>query len=121
MKLKELASKIVIDPRKLTGYVLDPSSGKGRHKARLFASILGYTQANYEQLMDQILLHAPDAEAHFNHGNDFGVGYYTIISIEGVNGQQAPVRIGWFVPHGEDEVILKTAWPLTKKRRGGYS
>lgn len=120
MKLRELASKIVIDPRKLTEYVLDPSSVRGADKARLFASMLGYTQASYEQLMEQILRHAPDTEVFYVRTNPYGKVYYTIVTVEGSSGQQAPVRVGWFVANGGDEVSLKTAWPLTEKRRGGH-
>jgi hypothetical protein len=36
MRLADVADSIVIDPRKLTEYALDPESPWGRHKARRF-------------------------------------------------------------------------------------
>jgi len=36
MKLRELANEVLIDPRKLTDYALDPENPKGKNKAFMF-------------------------------------------------------------------------------------
>ncbi len=43
MKLRDLASQVIIDLRKLTEYALNPENQIGRHKARVFEAMLGYT------------------------------------------------------------------------------
>jgi filamentous hemagglutinin len=42
MKLREVADRVVIDPRKITHYALNPHHEEGKHKARVFESALGY-------------------------------------------------------------------------------
>lgn len=110
MKLHELASQVVIDPRKLTEYALNPDAPLGRYKARVFEQALGYTHENYQHLLRQIETHAPEAEVHFHSRDEFGHRYTADLQIEGPAGQRAIVRTGWFVPEGEDEVRLATLW-----------
>ena len=50
MKLRELVNEILIDPRKLTAYALDPENPKGKNKAFMFEKYLGYTKDNYQPL-----------------------------------------------------------------------
>ena len=63
MKLRDLASRVVVDPRKLTEYALNPENPRGRHKARVFEATLGYNQDNYQSLLTQIEALAQEAEA----------------------------------------------------------
>lgn len=49
------AENTVVDIRKLRDYCLNPEDDDGKHKARLFSSILGMTADNAEELR-QILL-----------------------------------------------------------------
>ena len=110
MKLRELASRVVIDPRKLTEYALNSETPRGRHKAHVFERVLGYTRENYTQLLTQIETHAPNADVHFHSQDEFGHRYTVDLQIESPAGQQATVRTGWFVPTGKDEVRLVTLW-----------
>lgn len=89
--------------------MLNPDSGRGSHKARLFASILEYTQTNYAALLEQILRLAPGEEVHFRKTTEHGDAYYMRIPVEGANGQAATVHINWFVVNGVDEVKLASA------------
>jgi len=36
----------IVDPEKLTGYCLNPEHPRGKHKARVFATALGFTSEN---------------------------------------------------------------------------
>jgi len=38
MKLADVVSRVIVDPRKLTDYALNPESPWGRHKAVIFDS-----------------------------------------------------------------------------------
>lgn len=72
MKLKDLVERIHVDPRKLTAYALNPKNERGRHKARVFRAVLGYTRKNYDQLLMPIEEQALDAEARLQYADAYG-------------------------------------------------
>ena len=49
------AERAIVDIAKLRDYCLDPHHPRGRHKARVFASALGLTQADAEILREALL------------------------------------------------------------------
>ena len=98
MKLRDIATQIQIDPRKLTEYALNPDNPVGADKALMFRQHLGFTQANHELLLQQIQLKAPDAEAIFQRTDEHGDRYQVDLDIIGIEeGQQETVRTGWIV------------------------
>ena len=107
MKLRDLVCRVIIDHRKLTEYALSPVSLWGRHKAMVFAQVLGFTRDNYVDLLEQIEEKALDTPATFHGEDEFGQRYLTV---RGTEGRQAVVRTGWFVPHGADEARLVTLY-----------
>jgi len=110
MKLRDIVSHVIIDHRKLTEYALSPESPWGHHKAIVFKQALGFTRDNYADLLEQIEEKALDAPATF-HGEDrFGQRYTVDLTVRGMEGRQAVVRTGWFVPHGTDEAWLVTLY-----------
>ncbi len=46
MKLGDVVNRIVIDPRKLTEYALNPDNPRGADKAVMFEHHLGFTRDN---------------------------------------------------------------------------
>jgi hypothetical protein len=110
MKLADIVSRVLIDPRKLTEYALDPESPWGRHKAIVFEQTLGFTRENYADLLTQIERQALNAEATFHSQDEFGQRYTVDLLIRGTEGRQAVVRTGWFVPHGAGEARLVTLY-----------
>jgi filamentous hemagglutinin len=56
MKLIDVVRRVIIDPRKLTGYALDPDHPVGCHKARVFQQVLGFTRDNYDGLWQPIAM-----------------------------------------------------------------
>jgi len=110
MKLADIVSRLVIDPRKLTEYALDPESPWGRHKAIVFEQTLGFTRENYADLLIQLESQALNAEATFHSQDEFGRRYTVDLLIRGTEERQAVVRTGWFVPHGADEARLVTLY-----------
>lgn len=110
MKLGDFVSRVVIDPRKLTHYALNPESPWGRYKAVAFERVLGFTMENYADLLAQIEEKALDAEATFHSEDVHGRRYTVDLWIRGPGGQEAIVCTGWFIPHGADEARLATLY-----------
>lgn len=54
MKLKDIASEIYIPIRKITNYALDLENPNSKDKALMFDKYLGYSQDNYQYLIEQI-------------------------------------------------------------------
>ena len=114
MKLRDLVEEIVIDPRKLTGYVLNEQNERGKHKARLFKSILGFTITNYELLLEEIRTKAPQNEALFRQKSQHGLHYQVDIMVTGPNSHTARVRTGWIIEFNSQIARLTSAYILKK-------
>jgi hypothetical protein len=108
--LADVVRRAVIDPHKLMEYALNPQAPRGRHKALVFARVLGYTRDNYARLLQQLEAQALEAEVHLHSQDAFGRRYTADMPIEGPAGQRAIVRTGWLVPMGADEGRLITLW-----------
>lgn len=116
MKLADIVNRVVIDPRKLTDYALNPDAPWGRHKAVVFKESLGFTQENYADLLAQLEAKVLEGAATFHSEDKFGQRYTVDLLILGPKGQQAVVRTGWLVPSGVDEARLVTLY--VKKASG---
>lgn len=110
MKLADIVDRLVIDPRKLTDYALDPNNPIGCHKALLFGRYLGFTNHNYESLLQQIESKALTAEAHLKRTDEHGRHYSVDLEIIGTEGQRAVVRTGWIVAPESGEARLVTLY-----------
>lgn len=66
------AENAVVDLRKLRGYCLNPEHDDGKHKARLFSSILDMTADNAEELRYILLEVVRTHEARLGRHDDFG-------------------------------------------------
>jgi len=118
VNLADIVNRVVIDPRKLTDYALDPEAPWGRYKAAVFKELLGFTRENYVDLVAQIEDKALESEATLHSEDEFGRRYAVDLLILGMKGRQAVVRTGWLVPPGGDEARLVTLY--VKKASGGY-
>jgi len=114
VKLADLVNRVVIDPRKLTDYALDPGNPVGCHKALIFKRRLGFTRHNYEALLQQIERKVLTAEAHLKRSDEHGRHYFVDLEIIGIQGQRAVVRTGWLVPPDSDEARLVTLYVRRK-------
>ena len=110
MKLADIAENIIVDPRKLTHYALDKRSPLGRHKASVFERTLGFTKENYVDLLCQLETKSLNAGAVFHSKDKYGKRYTVDILIDGVEGRQATVRTGWFIPAETREAHLVTLY-----------
>jgi len=114
LKLSDLVNQLVIDPRKLTEYALDPTSTRGRDKAIVFEQVLGYTKENYAELLRQLEEKCPDAEASVHRAIDQGILYRVDVLIHGKTDKQAMVRTGWIIRPGTNVARLTTVYVLRK-------
>jgi hypothetical protein len=65
----------VVDIRKLRDYCLSPRHPRGRHKARAFASALGLTVDDAEELRTALLSAAVSEEAAPADSDEYGERY----------------------------------------------
>jgi hypothetical protein len=112
LRLRDVVEHIIIDPRKLTDYALNPDSPLGRHKARVFRAALGFGRENYSDLMCQLEKRCPEARAILGREDRFGRRFTVDVEIKGANGQMAIVRTGWIVPPESHTARLVTLYVM---------
>jgi uncharacterized protein DUF6883 len=76
----------IVDRQKLTGYCLNPEHPRGKHKARVFATALGFTAENADDLRTALLTAAATAEAQPAASDRFGDRYVLEFEINGPRG-----------------------------------
>ncbi|MGB7485346.1 MAG: DUF6883 domain-containing protein [Phormidesmis sp.] len=105
------AEQAVIDIRKLRDYCLNLEHDDGKHKARLFSSILGMVTTDAEELRQILLEVVKTDEAQLGRQDEFGQRYTLDFMIEWQN-RRAILRSGWIVEHGSEIPRLTTCYPL---------
>jgi Domain of unknown function (DUF6883) len=87
---------------KLENYALNPSHWEGRHKARVFESVLGIPLSNRDALRDVILAAAANSdEAEAIGDNGHGRAYLLRFPLTTAHGT-AMILTVWIILHGED-------------------
>ena len=105
------AENAVVDIRKLRDYCLNPEHDDGKHKARLFSSILGMTPDNAEELRQILVEVIQTHEAQLGRRDGFGQRYTLDFTIEWQN-RSANLRSGWIIEHDSEIRRLTTCYPL---------
>ena len=105
------AERAVVDIRKLRDYCLNPQHDERQHKARLFATILGMTANDAEDLWVLLLEAAVVQEAHLGRQEAYGQRYTVDCMIEW-QGKRAMIRSGWIIELDTDVPRLTTCYPL---------
>jgi hypothetical protein len=111
------ASRAVADLSKLQNYSLSASHFWGRHKARVFRSVLGLTAENAHVLREAVLHAAITADAELGHLDEYGQRYVLDFEWRGLAGK-AIVRSCWIVRIGEDFPRLTSCYVRKEGRRG---
>jgi len=94
MKLPN-GERAIVDIEKLSGYCLNSQHPRGRHKARVFASV-GIREADAEELRSALLAAARDADASLGAANPYGQRY--VIDCDLVRqGRTVRIRSSWIV------------------------
>ena len=105
------AENAVVDIRKLRDYCLNPEHDDGKHKARLFSSILRMMPDNAEELRQILLEVIQTHEAQLGRRDGFGQRYTLDFTIEWQN-RSATLRSGWIIEHDSEIPRLTTCYPL---------
>lgn len=89
----------IVDREKLTGYCLNTEHPRGKHKARVFAT-LGFTAENADQLRAALRKAAATVDARRTTSDAFGDRYVIELHVKGPRGSGV-VRSAWIVRRGE--------------------
>jgi filamentous hemagglutinin len=117
MPILKNARHAIVDERKLTAYLLNPTHPRGRDKARIFKSTLGYDRASCTGLIEQIRHAILRHEAVFLRRDRYGRHYRVDLTLEGPRGT-GRVRTGWLYDRGSDVPRLTTAYVLRSTAPG---
>jgi len=98
----------IVDLEKLTGYCLHPEHPRGKHKARVFAT-LGFTADNAEDPRAALLAAAATADARPVVSDQFGNRYVIEFEIRGPRGSGV-VRSTWIVRRRETSPRLTSCF-----------
>jgi Domain of unknown function (DUF6883) len=90
----------VVDISKLREYCLNSTHPRGRNKARVFATALGFTAADANVLRHALLDAALEGEAVEGERDDYGQRYVLDFEVSGPKGR-ATVRSSWIILHKE--------------------
>ena len=105
------AENAVVDIRKLRDYCLNPNHDDGKHKARLFFSILGMAADDAKDLRKILLKIVKIQEARTGRQDAYGQRYTIDFTLEWQS-KSATVRSGWIVENDSDIPRLTTCYPL---------
>lgn len=96
---------------KFTKYALNYE--KAPDKARAFEEALGYTNDNYQELIDNIKEHYDRSKLIAKGDHGYGMLYESIMRLKGPNGKEANVLTAW-IEDGDD--VRLTSVYVTKKK-----
>ena len=105
------AERAVVDTAKLRDYILNPYHPRGRHKARIFASKLGFGSGDTETVRAMLLRAALDYDAVVGEQDLYGRRYVVEFTMGGPAGL-ATVRSLWIVRRGENFPRLTSCYVL---------
>jgi hypothetical protein len=105
--------RAVVEIAKLRDYCLNPSHSRGRHKARIFAAVLGLTQADAEFLRQELLRAAREVTATEGDADEYGDRYVVDFELTR-NERRAAVRSGWIIRRGEGFPRLTSCFILLR-------
>jgi len=86
------ADRAIIDQKKITGYLLDPTHPFGRAKAAFFMRF-GFALDNWQVLRDALVMHAGNNEVALSMTRRHGVMYEVIGPLKTPDGRNPQVRV----------------------------
>jgi hypothetical protein len=103
--------RAIVDIGKLRDYCLSLDHPRGRHKARVFAAVLGLTADHAELLQDALKRAALEEEALTTDQDEYGQRYVVDFIMSGPSGE-ARIRAAWIVKSDEDFPRLTSCYVL---------
>lgn len=111
MKLPN-GARAVVDIEKLRDYCLSSLHPEGRHKARVFLSVLGMTSSDADKLREIFLsAAAANNEVSLTGADKYGCRY-SLDALVTWGSREALVRSAWIVKAGEDFPRLVSCYVL---------
>jgi hypothetical protein len=110
MKLPN-GAQAIIDRRKIAEYSLSPTHEDGQHKARLFASLVGLTVDDADELIEALRAAAEAGQATIGKIDKYGERYLIDFEFRGRIGS-ARIRSVWMVRTNETVPRLVTCYIL---------
>lgn len=107
------ADQAIIDIAKLRDYSLNLLHPEGKHKARVFASALGFSAADAETLRKMIVSAISKEDAVTGLGDEHGQRYIVDFATEGLRGM-VKVRTAWMIDRGETTPRLVSCYVKRK-------
>jgi hypothetical protein len=104
------AQQAVIAPAKIRDYLLSTSHAVGRFKAPFFAG-LGYTDADWQTLEQDLLAIAASGDAELGRESPYRQKYEIRGTLTGPSGKSANVLTVWIVRFESDVPQFVTAFP----------
>ena len=101
----------VIDLKKLKDYCLNLKHPRGKHKARVFQSLLGINQDDAEILRVKILEGIANNDCLVGESDVYGIRYSVDFPID-VKERNALVRTTWIIKNKEDFPRLTSCYIL---------
>jgi uncharacterized protein DUF6883 len=105
------ADSAEVSLRKLRDYCLNPLHDEGKHKARVFASVLGMTAADAEVLRELLLEAVRTRDAQVGYEDAYGQRFSVDFIVEW-RGKRAIIRSGWIVEQGTEVPRFTTCYVL---------
>ena len=95
--------------RKLKAYCLNPSHGRGKHKARMFRDRLGIGFDDWEYLRERLLEGIRERRAYsLTIAYPYGLEWEVRVPMDGLNGERHPVASYWIM---EGKAGPEHLWP----------
>ena len=107
------ADRAVVELARIRDYVLNSNNRRGRHKARVFASVLNLKGENAVELRDALRQAAQECEAVLTRTDQYGERYRLDFTFEREN-RVATVRSAWIVSRPERIPRLISYWAPLK-------
>lgn len=106
------AENAVVDIHKLRNYCLNSEHSIGKHKARLFQSMLGMTAKNIPELHQILLEVIKTHQAKLGRKDSFGQRYTLDFTLKWQN-KSVVIRSGWIIEINSSIPRLTSCYPLT--------
>lgn len=103
--------RAIIDPAKLRDYCLSPAHPRGKHKARLFAAALGFTQTDWPILHAALAKAAQGNEATLTRSDEYGRVYEMTFLTTGKT-RTVTILAVWIVEPPDDLPRLVSCYPV---------
>lgn len=102
---------------RLRDYNLNPDHPTGKHKARVLAAALGFTQTNARQLQTILKRIAHTHPAIEGAQDEHGQRYTIDFELENQQDELVTLRSGWMIDVGETIPRYLTVFVITKSER----